>query len=173
MASWSTLRVVVTGGVAALVVASCSSSPGGAAAVRESAEVVHAENLLAAYAAPRAGLGLLPTGCEARIFGERTVSGGRQVYAELMCSNLLGRPPCPSSASSAFDTTATATISTDGAVNGFLVDMQNDSGYVRWISDHIPAQWQHLERTGTTYGALLQARLTQRYPCPTGTTPLP
>lgn len=151
----------------------CTGCSGRAAPISETRDVQHVEVLVSDYAqAHHSGVGPW-AGCAARVIGQSVHSdSSREVYFELMCSSLEGRPPCPEADSTAFLTSAVATVSAAGAVSALAVDDETDAAAYQWVVHHFPARWQHVEDYGPKYGDLLQARLLKRYPCPAGVQPL-
>jgi hypothetical protein len=163
---------VATAAALALVLlcAGCSN----AAPITETRDVRHVERLVAAYAETHRAEVAPPAACAARIIGETAhENGSREVYFELMCARLMGRPPCPDRDSSAGITLAAATVSAAGAVSALAVDYYNDEAYHRWADHHFPSRWRHVEEKGPKYGSLLRARLLKRHPCPPGVQPMP
>lgn len=161
-------------GVAVALAFLCTGCSDDAAPLSESRDIQRIEVLVADYAqthhsevGPRAG-------CAARVVGQTVYrDSSREVYFELMCSSLEGKPSCPDTDSSAFVTAAVATISATGTVSALGVDDENDSATYQWVVRHFPARWQHTETGGPKYGQLLRTRLLERYPCPAGVQPLP
>lgn len=150
-----------------LNIAGCSEHAGSAAAIAETPQIRHLEAAVAAYAQSHghgSGVGT-PAGCDDRIIGKRSTGTSQQLYLELSCSSLHGKPPCPTTNSTAFWTAAVATVSTDSTVTALKIDNQDDAGWHRWITRRFPAQVRSVEDNGPRYGKLLSARLKNRYPC--------
>jgi hypothetical protein len=145
-----------------------------AAPINETGDVQHIERLVAAYARTHHSEAGPQAGCADRIIGETVhQDSSREVYFELMCSSLQGRPPCPDSHGTAFITPAAATVSATGTVSALAVDDNDDEAYHQWVGRHFPSRWRHVEEKGPKYSSLLRARLLKRYPCPPGVQPMP